>query len=702
MFKTYETELAGRKLVIETGKMAGLANGSVLVRYGDTCILVTVTASKEPREGIDFFPLSVDFEEKLYAVGKIPGGFLKREGKPSDKAILTSRAIDRPLRPLFPKDFRNDVVVVGTVLCVEQDNSPEVAAMIGAATALAISDIPFNGPTAAVNVGLVDGQIIINPTEEQREKSDLTLTVAATEKKITMIEAGANEVPDDVMLKAIKEAHKEIKKICKFIKKIQKDIGKPKFEYKSFEVDHDVYEFVESNFKDEMKEKVQEADKETRDNNISELTEKIENAYTEKYGEEAFEEHKQDIGEAIYKVEKKCVRELIFNEHKRVDGRGLDEIRPLSCEVGLLPRTHGSALFTRGQTQVLSVATLGMISEEQTLDGIDTEESKRYMHHYNFPSYSVGEARPSRGPGRREIGHGALAEKALVPVLPSKEEFPYAIRVVSEVLSSNGSTSQASICGSTLSLMDAGVPIKRPVAGISTGLVTNPDDDKDYVMLVDIQGLEDFFGDMDFKVGGTEKGITAIQVDIKCDGLTYDIIKEAFAKTRKARAHILEDVMLPVISEPRKDISKYAPRIVSTKIDVDKIKDVIGAGGKTINKIIDETGVKIDIEEDGQVLIYSTEKEKAQRALEMVEDIVREVEVGGIYYGEVVRIMNFGAFVDLGFGEKEGLLHISQISKERIKNIEDVLHVGDKVTVKVTDIDDQGRINLTMKGLKQK
>lgn len=701
MFKTYETELAGRKLVIETGKMAGLANGSVLVRYGDTCVLVNVTASKEPREGIDFFPLSVDFEEKLYAVGKIPGGFLKREGKPSDKAILTSRAIDRPLRPLFPKDFRNDVVVVGTVLCVEQDNSPEVAAMIGAATALAISDIPFNGPTAAVNVGLVDEKIIINPTEEQREKSDLTLTVAATEKKITMIEAGANEVPDDVMLKAIKEAHKEIKKICKFIKKIQKEIGKPKFEYKSFEVDQDVYEFVESNFKDEMKEKVQEADKETRDNNISELTEKIENAYTEKFGEEAFEEHKQDLGEAIYKVEKKCVRELIYNEHKRVDGRGLDEIRPLSCEVGLLPRTHGSALFTRGQTQVLSVATLGMISEEQTLDGIDTEESKRYMHHYNFPSYSVGEARPSRGPGRREIGHGALAEKALVPVLPSKEEFPYAIRVVSEVLSSNGSTSQASICGSTLSLMDAGVPIKRPVAGISTGLITNPENDKDYVMLVDIQGLEDFFGDMDFKVGGTEKGITAIQVDIKCDGLTYDIIKEAFAKTRKARAHILEDVMLPVISEPRKDISKYAPRIVSTKIDVDKIKDVIGAGGKTINKIIDETGVKIDIEEDGQVLIYSTEKDKAQRALEMVEDIVREVEVGGIYYGEVVRIMNFGAFVDLGFGEKEGLLHISQISKERIKNIEDVLHVGDKVTVKVTEIDDQGRINLTMKGLKQ-
>ena len=700
MLKTYETELAGRKLILETGKMAGLANGSVLVRYGDTCVLVNVTASKEPREGIDFFPLSVDFEEKLYSVGKIPGSFVKREGKPSDKAILTARAIDRPLRPLFPKDFRNDVVVVATVLCVEQDNSPEVAAMIGAAAALAISDIPFGGPTAAVNVGLVDGKIVINPTEEQREKSDLTLTVAATEKKITMIEAGANEISNDLMLKAIKEAHKEIKKICKFIKKMQKEIGKPKFEYKSFEVNKDIYKFVEDNFKEEMKQKVQEADKETRDKNIDEITEKINNACIEKFGEEFIEENKADVGEAIYKLEKKCVREMIFVEHKRVDGRKLDEIRPLSCEVGILPRTHGSALFTRGQTQVLSVATLGMISEEQTLDGIDTQESKRYMHHYNFPSYSVGEARPSRGPGRREVGHGALAEKAIVPVLPSKEEFPYAIRVVSEVLSSNGSTSQASICGSTLSLMDAGVPIKRPVAGISTGLVTNPDNDKDYVMLVDIQGLEDFFGDMDFKVGGTEKGITAIQVDIKCDGLTYDIIKEAFEKTQTARNHILQDVMNPVIDKPREEISKYAPRIVSTKIKVEKIKDVIGPGGKMINKIIDETGVKIDIEEDGQVLIYSSDSEKANEALEMIEDIVREVEVGGIYYGEVVRIVNFGAFVDLGCAGKEGLLHISRISKERIKNIEDVLHVGDKVTVKVTDIDDQGRINLTMRDLK--
>ena len=699
MFKSYETELAGRKLVIETGKMAGLANGSVLVRYGDTCVLVNVTASKEPKEGIDFFPLSVDFEEKLYAVGKIPGSFQKREGKPSDKAILTSRAIDRPLRPLFPKDFRNDVVVVGTVLCVEQDNSPEVAAMIGAAAALAISDIPFGGPTAAVNVGLVDGQIVINPTEEQREKSDLTLTVAATENKITMIEAGANEVPDELMLEAIKTAHEEIKNICKFISNIQKEIGKPKFEYKSFEVNHEIFEFIETSFKEEMKEKVQEADKETRDKNIDELTAKIEEAYTEKYGEEAFEEHKQEIGEAIYKLEKKCVRDMIYLEHKRVDGRALDEIRPLSCEVGILPRTHGSALFTRGQTQVMSIATLGMVSEEQVLDGIDTEESKRYMHHYNFPSYSVGEARPSRGPGRREIGHGALAEKALVPVLPSKEEFPYAIRVVSEVLSSNGSTSQASICGSTLSLMDAGVPIKRPVAGISTGLITNPDNDEDYVMLVDIQGLEDFFGDMDFKVGGTEKGITAIQVDIKCDGLTYDIIKDAFTKTRIARKHILDDIMMPVISKPREEISKYAPRIVSTKIKVEKIKDVIGPGGKMINKIIDETGVKIDIEEDGQVFIYSSDNEKANEALEMIEDIVREVEVGGIYYGEVVRLMNFGAFIDLGVAGKEGLLHISKISNERIKNIEDVLHVGDKVTVKVTEIDDQGRINLSMKDL---
>ena len=699
MFKSYETELAGRKLVIETGKMAELSNGSVVVRYGETVVMVNVTASKEPREGIDFFPLSVDYEEKLYAVGKIPGSFQKREGKPSDKAILTSRAIDRPLRPLFPKDFRNDVVVVATVLSVEQDNSPEVAAMIGASAALSISDIPFGGPTAAVNVGLVNGKIVINPTEEQRKVSDLTLTVAGTEQKIAMIEAGANEVSNEVMLEAIKKGHEEIKKICKFIEKMKEEIGKPKFEYKSFAVDHDLYEYIAENFTEEMKEKVQEKDKETRDNNIAELTEKISNAYAEKYGEEAFEENKQQIGEAIYKLEKKCVRDMIFYEHKRVDGRKIDEIRPLSCEIDLLPRVHGSALFTRGQTQVLSVTTLGMISEEQTLDGLDNEETKRYMHQYNFPAYSVGEARPSRGPGRREIGHGALAEKALVPVLPSKEEFPYAIRVVSEVLSSNGSTSQASICGSTLSLMAAGVPIKRPVAGISTGLVTNPEDENDYVMLTDIQGLEDFFGDMDFKVGGTEKGITAIQVDIKIDGLTYDIIAEAFERTKIARQYILDEIMKPVISEPRKEISKYAPRIVSTQIKVEKIKDVIGPGGKVINKIIEETVLKIDIEEDGRVFIYSSDPEKAVDALDMIEDIVRDVEVGGIYYGQVTRIMPFGAFVDLGCGGKEGLLHISKISNERIKNVEDVLHVGQKVTVKVIEIDDQDRINLTMKEL---
>lgn len=698
MFKSYETELAGRKLVIETGKLAGLANGNVVVKYGDTVVMVNVTASKEPKEGIDFFPLSVDFEEKMYSVGKIPGSYTKREGKPSDKAILVSRAIDRPLRPLFPKDFRNDVVVVATVLCVEQDNSPEVAAMIGASAALSISDIPFGGPTAAVNVGLVNGEIVINPTEAQRKVSDLNLTVAGTAEKVAMIEAGANEVPDDVMLEAIKKGHEEIKKICQFIQKMKDEIGKPKFAYKSFAVDHDLYEELEKDYTEKMKIAVQEIDKDTRDNNVAVLTEEIENALAEKLGEEEFEKRKQEIGEAVYKLEKKCVRDMIFYEHKRVDGRAIDEIRPLSCEVGLLPRTHGSALFTRGQTQVMSIVTLGMKSEEQELDGIDTETAKRYMHQYNFPGYSVGEAKTSRGPGRREIGHGALAEKALVPVLPPVEEFPYAIRVVSEVLSSNGSTSQASICGSTLALMDAGVPIKRPVAGISTGLVTNPENPDDYVMLTDIQGLEDFFGDMDFKVGGTEKGITAIQVDIKVDGLSYKIIEEAFARTRKARQYILDDIMKPVISEPREEISKYAPHIITTQIKVEKIKDVIGKGGETINKIIDETGVKIDIEEDGQVFIYSTDAEMGEKALDIIENIARVVEVGQIYYGTVTRTTSFGAFVDIG-GGKEGLVHISKIAKEHIKNVTDYVNVGDKVPVKVIEIDDQGRINLTMKDL---
>ena len=698
MFKSYEMELAGRKLVIETGKIAQLANGSVMVKYGDTVVMVNVTASKEPREGIDFFPLSVDYEEKLYSVGKIPGSFQKREGKPSDKAILVSRAIDRPLRPLFPKDFRNDVCVVATALSVEQDNSPEVAAMIGASAALSISDIPFGGPTAAVNVGYVNGEIIINPTQEQRKISDLNLLVAGTKEKIAMIEAGANEIPNNIMLEAIKKGHEEIKKVCEFISNIKEEIGKQKFEYKSFEVDHEVYEEIETQFKDRMYTDVQATDKEVRDANMDKIEEDVVAYFIEKYGEEVAEEKITDIKDSLYKLEKKCVREMIYKEHKRPDGRKLDEIRPLSCEVGVLPRVHGSALFTRGQTQVMSIATLGMISEEQVLDGIDEEESKRYMHQYNFPSYSVGEARPSRGPGRREIGHGALAEKALVPVIPSKEEFPYAIRVVSEVLSSNGSTSQASICGSTLALMDAGVPIKAPVAGISTGLITDPEDENKYVMLTDIQGLEDFFGDMDFKVGGTHKGITAIQVDIKIDGLTYDIIEEAFERTKVARDYILDEIMLKQINKPREEISKYAPSIINTVIKVDKIRDVIGPGGKMINKIIAETGVKIDIEEDGRVFIYSVDTDAGKKALAMIKDIVKEIEVDGVYEGIVTKIMSFGAFVDVGCG-KEGLLHISKISKERIEKVEDVLKVGDIVTVKVYEIDDQGRINLITKEL---
>ena len=700
MFKTYSMELAGRTLTIENGKMAGLANGSVLVRYGDTAVLTNVTASKEPKEGIDFFPLSVDYEERLYAVGKIPGSFQRKEGKPTEKAILTSRAIDRPMRPLFPKDFRNDVVISCLVLSVDQDNSPEVCAMIGAATATAISDIPFNGPTASVNVGYIDGQIIINPDAQQREKSDLNLTVAGTLEKITMIEAGANEIPNNIMLDAIKQGHIEIKRICEFINQIVSEIGKPKFEYKHFEVNNEIYEKIENAYKDRMYKDIQTIDKDIRDANIEKITADIEQAFLEEYGEECLEERKQDIADSIYKLEKKCVREMILKEKKRVDGRGIDEIRPLSCEVGLLPRVHGSALFTRGQTQVLSVATLGMTSEEQILDGLDEEEAKRYMHHYNFPGYSVGEAKTSRGPGRREIGHGALAEKALVPVLPSEEEFPYTIRVVSEVLSSNGSTSQASICGSTLALMDAGVPIKKPVAGISTGLITDSDNSENYVMLTDIQGIEDFFGDMDFKVGGTKDGITAIQVDIKIDGLTYDIIEKAFEKTKIARDYILDEIMLKQIPEPRKEISHYAPKIISLTINPEKIRDVIGTGGKVINKIIAETGVKIDIEDDGRVFIYSTDKLGAEKALKIIEDITKEIEVGGIYEGIVTKIMPFGAFIDLGSG-KEGLLHISKISKERVNKVEDVLHIGDKIMVKVYEIDEQGRINLSHKDIQE-
>ena len=697
MFKVYETELAGRKLTIESGKIAELANGSVVVRYGETVVMVNVTAAKEAAEGVDFFPLSVDYEEKLYAAGKIPGGYTKREGKPADKAILTSRAIDRPIRPLFPKDFRNSTCVVATVLAVDPDCSPEVCAMIGASAALSISDIPFGGPTAAVDVGYVDGEIIINPTLAQREVSKLRLTVAGTIDKIAMIEAGADEIPNSTMLEAIKTAHVEIKKLCNFISDIKAEIGKPKFEYTPFVTDPEVFAEVKANFKDRMYKEVQHVDKRDVDDAVAKITEDITNYYIEKVGEEAAAELKTAIADSVHDLEKECVRELIFNEHKRVDGRALDEIRPLSCEVGVLPRVHGSAIFTRGQTQVMSIATLGMKSEEQELDGLDEIATKRYMHQYNFPSYSVGEARPSRGPGRREVGHGALAEKALVPVLPSVEEFPYCIRVVSEVLSSNGSTSQASICGGTLALMDAGVPIKKPVAGISTGLVTDKNDPSKYVMLTDIQGIEDFFGDMDFKVGGTRDGITAIQVDIKVDGLSYEIIEEAFNRTEKARIHILDDIMAPQIAEPRPEISKYAPKILSTKISVDKIKDVIGSGGKVINKIIEETGVKIDIEEDGQVFVYSSDIEGAKKAMKMIQDIAREIEVNEIYDGVVSKIMPFGAFVDLG--GKEGLLHISKISSKRVEKVEDVLSIGDEVRVKVYEIDSQGRINLTMKDL---
>ena len=700
MYRKFETELAGRKLTVETGRVAELANGDAIIHYGDTVVMVNVTASKEPREGIDFFPLSVDYEEKLYAVGKIPGSFQKREGKPADKAILTSRAIDRPIRPLFPKDFRNDVCVVATVLSVEQDNSPEVCAMIGASVALSISDIPFGGPTAAVNVGYVDGQIVINPTVAQREHSRLKLTVAGTMEKVTMIEAGADEIPNDTMLDCIKAGHEEIKKLCKFIEGIKEEVGKPKFEYVSFATDKDVYAEIKENFKERMYQDVQAVDKEVRDANMDKLAEDIQAYFGEKYGEEETEAKSTEIANSIHDLEKECVREMIFKEHKRPDGRRIDEIRPLSCEVGVLPRVHGSAIFTRGQTQVLSVVTLGTKSEEQELDGLDEEESKRYMHQYNFPSYSVGEARPSRGPGRREIGHGALAEKALVPVIPSEDEFPYTIRVVSEVLSSNGSTSQASICGSTLALMDAGVPIKKPVAGISTGLVTSKENPDEYVMLTDIQGIEDFFGDMDFKVGGTKDGITAIQVDIKNDGLTYDIIKEAFERTKVARDYILDEIMKPQIAEPRAELSKYAPRIITTTINVDKIKDVIGPGGKMINKIIDATGVKIDIEEDGRVCIYTDDAENGKKALKMIEDIAKDIEVGKVYDGKVTRIMNFGAFVDIG-GGREGLLHISKISNKRVEKVEDVLAVGDEIKVKVYEIDNQDRINLTMKDLEE-
>ena len=700
MFKIYETELAGRKLTIETGKFALQANGSVVVRYGETTVMTNVTAAKEAADDIDFFPLSVDYEEKQYSIGQIPGGFTRREGKPADSAVLVSRAIDRPIRPLFPHDFRNSVCVVNTVLSVDPDCSPEVCANIGTSAALSISDIPWGGPTAAVQVGYVDDKIVINPTEEQRQNSKLRLTTAGTEEKITMIEAGADEISNEVMLEAIKEAHVEIKKLCKFISDIKAEIGKEKFEYKSFSVDSEFFEKVTEELEDEMTEAVRETDKLTRNDNVDKVTEKITQLAIEMWGENAEEEHKFDIATAVHDLEKKCVRKIILNEHIRPDGREIDEVRPLSAEVGLVPRVHGSGLFARGETQVLTIATLGTLEDKQIIDGIWDGKEKRYMHQYNFPSYSVGEARPSRGPGRREVGHGALAEKALVPVIPSEEEFPYSIRVVSEVLGSCGSTSQASICGSTLALMDAGVPIKKPVAGISTGLITDPSDPSKHIVLTDIQDIEDFFGDMDFKVGGTKDGITAIQVDIKIDGLTYEIIQEAFERTKVARDHILDDIMKPAIAEPRKEVSKYAPKIIQTFINKDKIKDVIGKGGETINKIIEETGVKIDIEEDGHVIIYTQDIEAGEKAMKIIKDITFVPEVGNIYDGKVVNIQKFGAFVNIG-GTNEGLLHISQISKNRIEKVEDVLKEGDEIKVKVIEIDNDGKLKLSMKAIEK-
>ena len=689
-FKVWETELAGRKLTLETGKMAGLANASIMARYGETEVLCTVTASAKPREGVDFFPLSVDYEEKMYAVGKIPGSFLRREGRAGEKAILTSHCIDRPIRPLFPKDLRNDCSVVATVMSVDPDCSPEITAAIGVSAAIAISDIPWAGPISSVNVGIVDGEIVINPTLEQRAKTDLTLTVASTADLVAMIEAGGNEIDDETMFNAIMAGHEENKKIVKFIQGIVDEVGKPKFEYESSDPDPEIMKEIEDFCIEDVKKALDTDDKLVRDEALL----PIYNAVHEKF-DERFEGNEGKIEEIMYLVQKHVVRAWLKDEHKRVDGRGIDEIRPLNAEIDLLSRAHGSGLFTRGQTQVLSVTTLGPMSDAQLLDGLDEQTEKRYIHHYNFPSYSVGETKPSRGPGRREIGHGALAEKALVPVLPSVDEFPYAIRVVSEVLSSNGSTSQGSICGSTLSLMAAGVPIKAPVAGISCGLITGDDGVYgDFMTMVDIQGLEDFYGDMDFKVAGTKKGITAIQMDLKVHGLTPEIIKEAFAKTHKARNYILDEIMLPCISEPRKELSKYAPKMYTLSINPDKIGDVIGKGGKVIQEIQADYDVKINIEEDGRVYISGIDADKCKGAVEIVKLIATDPEVGSFYNGVVTRIMNFGAFVEIAPG-KEGLVHISRLDVKRTEKVEDVVNVGDSVIVKCIEIDDQGRINLS-------
>ena len=691
MYKSFSMELAGRTLTVDIGRVAAQANGAAFMHYGDTVVLSTATASAKPREGIDFFPLSVEYEEKMYSVGKIPGGFNKREGKASENAILTSRVIDRPMRPLFPKDYRNDVTLNNLVMSVDPDCSPELTAMLGSAIATCISDIPFDGPCAMTQVGMIDGEFIINPTAEQKRVSDMALTVASTREKVIMIEAGANEVPEQTMIDAIFKAHEVNQEIIKFIDQIVAECGKEKHSYESCAVPEELFTAIKEIVSpEEMEAAVFTDDKQTREGNIAAITEKLEEAFAEN------EEWLALLGDAIYQYEKKTVRKMILKDHKRPDGRAITEIRPLAAEIDLLPRVHGSGMFTRGQTQILNACTLAPLSEAQKIDGLDVNEtSKRYMHHYNFPSYSVGETKPSRGPGRREIGHGALAERALVPVLPTEEEFPYAIRTVSETMESNGSTSQASICASTLSLMAAGVPIKAPVAGISCGLVTGETDD-DYIVLTDIQGLEDFFGDMDFKVGGTHKGITAIQMDIKIHGLTRPIIEEAIARTREARLHILDNVMKPVIAEPRKELSPYAPKIEQIMIDPSKIGDVVGKQGKVINKIIEETGVKIDITDDGAVNVCGTDKEMIDKAISIIRNIVTELEPGMVMNGKVVRIMNFGVFVELAPG-KDGMVHISKLSDKRVGKVEDVVNIGDEVTVKVIEIDKMGRVNLSMR-----
>lgn len=685
----FEMEIGGRKLIVENGKMAKQANGAVLVRYGDTVVLVTATASAEPREGIDFFPLTVDYEEKMYAAGKIPGGFIKREGRPSSDAVLCARLIDRPIRPLFPKGYRNDVQIVATVLSVEQDNVPEIPAMIGASAALSVSDIPFEGPIAGVRVGRIGDDFIINPTKEEREKSTLNLTVAGSYDAVMMVEAGANELPEDVILDAILFGHKEIQRIVAFQEEIQKRCGKEKHIAKLFTVPEAMEKEIEAFARERIDVAVRNPDKLSRDADVADIS-----ADTMEHFLELYPEMEKEIGMAFHDLEKSVVRHMITHEKIRPDGREVEEVRPISCEVGLLPRAHGSGLFTRGQTQILSVTTLGPLSDEQIIDGLAPEWTKHYMHHYNFPGYSVGEARPMRSPGRREIGHGALAERALLPVLPSIEKFPYTVRVVSEVLESNGSSSMGSVCGSTLSLMQAGVPIKRPVSGVAMGLVKEGDA---YTILTDIQGMEDALGDMDFKVAGTEKGITAIQMDIKVDGLSREILSSALQQAKRGRAFILGK-MMEVIDKPAEDLSPHAPRVETIKVKVDKIRDVIGTGGKVVKGIIEETGVQIDIHEDGNIYIFSMDADGMKKARQRIEDIVRDVEVGEVYKGRVTRLLKFGAFVELLPG-KEGLCHISQLARQRIEKVEDVVKVGDELEVKVVEIDDKGRINVSHKAL---